>query len=117
VRETVADSGARHASIYRGPLLLAYDPHHQPADPAALPVLSAADMKLRRVTDRRWLQPWLLLETKAIDGTRVRLCDFASAGMAGTAYETWLPVNAAPPQMTFTCDNPLRSRRKRRRRT
>jgi DUF1680 family protein len=109
VRETVADSGAHHASIYRGPLLLAYDPHHQPADPVALPVLSAADMKLRRVTDRRWLQPWLLFETKAIDGTRVRLCDFASAGMAGTAYETWLPVQDAPPPVTFTCNNPLRS--------
>lgn len=36
---------------------------------------------------------------------------YANPGMAGTAYETWLPVQDAPPQMTFTCDNPLRSQR------
>ena len=111
VRETVADSDARRASVYRGPLLLAYDPHHQPADLPALPVLNASALRLRRVTDRRWLQPWLLLETKAADGTQVRLCDFASAGMAGTAYETWLPIDGAPQPVPFARENPLRSQR------
>lgn len=113
IREPAADSDVCHASIYRGPLLLAYDPHHQSADPAALPVLNGAALKLRRVTDRRWLQPWLLLETTAAGGTRVRLCDFASAGIAGTAYETWLPVKDAPSPVTFARKNPLRSRRAR----
>jgi len=111
VREQAADTDLRHASVYRGPLLLAYDPHHQPDDPAALPVLNGAALKLRRVTDRRWLQPWLLLETKATDGTRVRLCDFASAGMAGTAYATWLPISGAPQPASFVQEHPLRSQR------
>jgi len=111
VREPDADSDVPHASIYRGPLLLAHDPHHQPADLPALPVLNGAALRLRRVTDRRWLQPWLLMETKAANGMPVRLCDFASAGMAGTAYETWLPVNDAPRPVPFSRENPLRSRR------
>ena len=58
---------------------------------------------------QRWLKPWLLFETTALDGSPVRLCDFASAGMAGTAYQTWLPVKNAPPPAPFTRENPLRS--------
>jgi hypothetical protein len=114
VRETPASGQAAeaevfHASIYRGPLLLAYDPHHQAADPEELPVLDAATLKLRKVTDPRWLKPWLLFETIARDGSKVRLCDFASAGAAGTAYETWLPVHGAPATEPFSRENPLRS--------
>ncbi len=106
-----AASNVNPASIYRGPLLLAYDPHHQASDPAELPVLDGAALKLRRVSDRRWLKPWLLFETAAADGSKVRLCDFASAGAAGTAYETWLPVKSAPRPAPFTRANPLRSQR------
>jgi len=99
------------ASIYRGPLLLAYDPHYQCSDPVELSVLDGAALKFRRVTDRRWLKPWLLLETTAADGLKVRLCDFASAGATGTAYATWLPVKQGPPPASFTRENPLRSQR------
>ncbi|MGI6496033.1 MAG: beta-L-arabinofuranosidase domain-containing protein [Kiritimatiellia bacterium] len=116
VRETDAEEsvpvpGVRRASVYRGPLLLAYDPHHQSADSAGLPVLDGAALKLRRGTDPRWLQPWLLLETTATDGSKVHLCDFASAGMAGTAYETWLRVANLPAPVPFAKENPLRSQR------
>jgi DUF1680 family protein len=109
--ESVPESNVRRASVYRGPLLLAYDPHYQSADSAELPVLDGTTLKLRRATDRRWLQPWLLLETMAADGSKVHLCDFASAGMAGTAYETWLPVANAPTPVPFANENPLRSQR------
>ncbi len=114
VRETAAPGASQEldgslASVYRGPLLLAYDPQHQVADPARLPVLDGSALKLRRVTDRRWLMPWVLFETTAIDGSKVRLCDFASAGMAGTAYETWLPVDMphAPQARVFLNNSPL----------
>jgi hypothetical protein len=106
-----ANSNVRLASVYRGPVLLAYDSHHQAADRAALPVLDGTALKLRRVTDRRWLEPGLLFETRAVDGSKVRLCDFASAGTAGTAYETWLPVKGVPTPAPFSRKNPLRSRR------
>jgi uncharacterized protein len=99
------------ASIYRGPLLLAYDSHHQETDRESLPVLDAAELALREVQDTHWLKPWLLLETTATDGSTLRLCDFASAGMAGTAYESWLPVKLQPGPAPFSATNPLRSQR------
>ena len=110
VRETPVPDKLKGSlsSLYRGPLLLAYDSHHQAAD-CALPILNGAALKLRRVTDRRWLKPWLLFETTAANGSKVRLCDFASAGTAGTAYETWLPVKDAPLPVPFSRENPLRS--------
>ena len=110
VRETPASDGCR-GSIYRGPLLLAYDPHDQRSAHAELPVLGDGALKLRRVTDRRWVKPWLLFETTARDGSKVRLCDFASAGATGTAYETWLPMKRASTPVPFSRENPLRSRR------
>ncbi len=100
------------SSLYRGPLLLACDAQHQEADHETPPIIDSASLRLRRVSARRWLKPWLLFEATASDGSRVRLCDFASAGAAGTAYETWLPVRfATPPAAVFTQDNPLRSMR------
>ena len=98
-------------SIYRGPLLLTYDPHHQEADREPLPVLDAARLELREVEDSRWLKPWLLFETTATDGSKLRLCDFASAGVAGTAYESWLPMQNAAVPLPFSRANPLRSQR------
>ena len=41
----------------------------------------------------------------------IRLCDFASAGVAGTAYETWLPMQGIAAPLPFFQENPLRSRR------
>ena len=98
-------------SIYRGPLLLTYDSHHQEADREALPVLDAARLEFCEVEDTRWLKPWLLVETTATDGTKLRLCDFASAGVAGTAYESWLPTQSAAAPLPFSRARPLRSQR------
>ena len=111
VSESVPEPNVRLVSVYRGPLLLAYDPHHHAADAAKLPVLNGAALKLRRGKDRRWLKPWLLLETTAANGSKVHLCDFASAGAAGTAYETWLPVANVPSPVPFARVSPLRSQR------
>jgi hypothetical protein len=113
--ELEADATRTHrhtwsASVYRGPLLLAFDPRYNGGTPETFPVLDAAALTLRPVQDRTWLKPWLLLETKAADGRKLRLCDFASAGAAGNAYRTWLPVQfAAPPASDFSPRNPLRS--------
>jgi DUF1680 family protein len=116
VRETAASSqskpaDARSASIYRGPILLTHDPHHEATDSAELPVLDAAKLKFKRVKATSWFKPWMLLEANVRDGSKVRLCDFASAGVAGTAYQTWLPLRGAPPPTLFARENPLRSQR------
>ena len=89
-------------SIYRGPLLLAYDPRYnrsvpppdEPEGPDALPaprILVPSDAGKPLPWDGH-VPPILLVETRTPSGAPVRLCDFASAGATGTAYRSWLPA-------------------------
>ena len=78
------------ASVYRGPILLAFDPRFNDVDLDDVPVLDAVTMRPRAVSAKTWLPPWMLFEFTAADGRRLRLCDFASAGMDGGPYVTWL---------------------------
>ena len=118
-------------SVYRGPLLLAYDHRYnldnqtgappevrrydewKPQNNIALPmpILDAEKMQAQQTAWDAWLPPLLLLEFTALDGRVVRLCDFASAGATGTLYRSWLSIENAPAPATFTLDNPLRSSR------
>jgi hypothetical protein len=52
----------------------------------------------------------LLVEYKAVDGRLLRLCDFASAGVGGSPYKSWLEVTGVAPT-GFSATNPLRSGR------
>jgi DUF1680 family protein len=101
----------RPASIYRGPLLLAYDLALNGGTDGLKPGFDADTLRLEpATTDRAWLAPQLLLKARNRNGQEVRLCDFASAGLSGSRYETWLPVRfAASPTSAFTRNNPLRS--------
>ncbi len=84
-------------SIYRGPLLLAYDQRHNAFDGGSLPEIEPSrlsesrEVMVRGDKEKDPLAPWLLLDLPAKDGNRVRVCDFASAGNAGTQYRSWLP--------------------------
>jgi hypothetical protein len=114
-------------SLYRGPLLLAFDPRynlellaHAPrsvrqGDPwqpftsaPAIPELDASDLLEKPAQWMDWLPPRLLLEFYAANGERVRLCDFASAGEGGSPYVSWLPLRHAPAPVAFSHANPLR---------
>ncbi len=115
-------------SIYRGPLLLAFDQRYNlhlssrthpgvlPADPwkpasiaLEIPELDAKMIEGQPVEWEGWLAPRLLLEFIAINGTKVRLCDFGSAGEGGSLYASWLPLANAPQPVDFSPQNPLRS--------
>lgn len=115
-------------SVFRGPLLLAYDQRYNrslavppeapkiPDDPfkvtrelLPVPLLEINPMSLQPVDWTDWFPPLLLLETRAAQGHLLRLCDFASAGATGTLYRTWLPAKHAPRRMAFSRINPLRS--------
>ncbi len=98
-----------HTSVYRGPILLTYDPRfNRSLD--SIPILDAAGLAVKRVEADSWLPPWMLFELSAGDGSSLRLCDFASAGTAGHAYRSWLPVRFPfRPRAVFSHENPLRS--------
>ncbi len=117
------------ASIYRGPILLAYDHRYnlknvnasdlqirdiKEWDPITcmlkIPPVDAVKMKSKRVQWDDWLPPQLLLEFDAANGETVRLCDFGSAGEAGTPYCSWLPVTRCPETPKFSKENPQRTR-------
>jgi hypothetical protein len=90
---------AGKVSIYRGPLLLAYDQRYNAFDPAELPTLNVQRLN---PTLEGWegpLAPWLLVRVTGHDGTPLMLCDFANAGMVGTEYRSWLPVAGATPML------------------
>jgi DUF1680 family protein len=118
------------ASIYRGPVLLAYDHRYNlnqakkgnlvvrdtaKWDPVTcmldMPIIDAKRIKAKVVQWSDWLPPLLLLECKTKKGGAIHLCDFGSAGEAGTPYISWLPVDNSPDVSGFSRENPLRSDR------
>ncbi|MHB9033346.1 MAG: beta-L-arabinofuranosidase domain-containing protein [Anaerolineae bacterium] len=84
---------AGKASLYRGPLLLAYDRRYNSMDPDAVPPLDPANLAYELKTYRGSTPaPLMLLSFKTVTGRELVLCDFASAGSCGTPYKSWLPV-------------------------
>lgn len=78
-------------SIYRGPILLAYDRRFNDMDPHEVPALDLS-RPLRKKAWRGSRPPAVLLEAKGTDGRTVLLTDFASAGDGGAPYRSWLPL-------------------------
>jgi DUF1680 family protein len=79
-------------SVYRGPLLLAYDRRFNDVDPDEIPPLDAAAMTGRLVKWNGAMPPIVLMEYTAGDGRKVKLCDFGSAGEGGSPYRSWLRI-------------------------
>jgi DUF1680 family protein len=101
---------AGRVSAYRGPLLLSWDRRFNVTDPAEVPGLDATAFPGRVAGWEGSNKPILLLELPAKGGGVVRLCDFASAGQAGSPYRSWLEVGGVAP-VEFSRANPLRSGR------
>ena len=91
-------------SIYRGPVLLAYNPKTDQDRPA----LDAKNINCRLVESEADPVAIVLLECQTVGGEKVLLRDFNSAGEDGNRYISWLKVlnvSATP----FSTANPLRS--------
>ena len=97
-------------SMYRGPILMTYDRRFNDVDPDELPRLDGRTLKRRHVQWKGRIVPILLLEYRDGEGRKLRLCDFGSAGEAGTPYKSWLKVSGIPAG-SFSRENPLRSAR------
>ena len=104
---------AGKASVYRGPMLLAFDQHDNPFDEFSIPSLNPAKLVGAVVTarvdrekstthdDLRGFEPWVLVEIQTPRGP-LRLRDYATAGMNGTRYRSWLRTNAVVPSKLGT---------------
>ena len=84
------------ASIYRGPLLLAFDEHHNSYGCGAIPKLDLKKLELKAERAHDAFPPVVLFDTAGADGRTVRLCDFATAGAHGSEYRSWLRTVADP---------------------
>ena len=98
VRFEAGDGSVGHRrSVYRGPLLLAYDQKHNGFDPDAIPTLDARAARAVPVDVLARFAPMVAVSMRGTDGRDMVLCDFATAGAHGTHYVSWLPVaNAGP---------------------
>ena len=76
-----------------------------------IPPIDARRMQPKQVTWSDWMPPLLLLEFKATDGKPIYLCDFASAGEAGTPHCSWLPIRNCPDAPIFSRENALQTSR------
>jgi len=99
-------------SIYRGPLLLAFDPVYNTVDPDAVPSLVAETLRPEIATTNRAIQPWVLVKVRALNGQEVELCVFATAGAYGNYYRSWLPIRGVDP-ITFDVHKPIWNNRPR----
>jgi hypothetical protein len=105
-----ANEAAGKVSLYRGPLLLAFDQAQNAFDEDAVPPVDLRRLEETRLvqtstaiaTLEAQLRPWLTVEVPTADGRVMRLVDFASAGAAGTRYRSWMPAKSPPPPPAFT---------------
>lgn len=96
-------------SVYRGPILMAYDATFDKWSTEDLPALEASTLNCKPIEgDDVWPQPWMLWEATTADGQKVRLCDFASAGFSGNSYRSWLPIIGVT-KTEFSRQHPWRS--------
>jgi len=93
-------------SIYRGPILLAFDPSYNTMDSSAVPELDSHNLSFEFVKTSLPIKPLELLKVKAVNGTEVTLCDFPTAGAYGNYYRTWLPIIHVAP-MGFNRSRPI----------
>ena len=117
-----ANEASGKVSLYRGPILLAWDQASSGFDPDTIPPLNLPLIKTgsAKVTspggwsapartannDQSGIwgipRPWLQVDLPTDSGKTLRLVDFASAGTAGTHYRSWLSATKPPPPPAST---------------
>lgn len=100
---------AGKVSVYYGPLLLACDQRFYKKSLASeLPHLRLKGPFKIAKADSPSPRPFFFATMETESGEPVTLCDYASAGAAGTRYATWLPATGLHPA-PFTRENPMRT--------
>jgi len=89
---------AGKVSLYRGPILLAFDPRFNTMDPDAVPTVDVGTISFEPAAFSGKWPPWLLVRVPTVDGRELLLCDFANAGSTGTHYRSWIPCVGGEPR-------------------
>jgi uncharacterized protein len=103
-----ANEMAGKVSLYRGPLLFAYDQAFNDFDEWDIPAIELEEIDQWTTNPAAHVkpafvpEPWVLLDLAGAGDRRLRLVDFASAGAAGRRYRTWLSSTPTPPAPAFT---------------
>ena len=106
------EAATQIVSIYRGPILLAYDARFNGGDYSIESVPFLSEPTLELVSERDVVDsdiPLILLSGTDTNGNTVRYCDFASAGATGNYYRSWVPVGFQCSEVEFSRENPRRS--------
>lgn len=93
------------SSIYRGPVLLAYDLSYNRQGAEKL-YFDAENMEAS-LADTAEETPMILVRCQNVEGGEVFLSDFRSAGFYGNEYRTWFAVSNTE-KRSFSKENPLR---------
>jgi len=119
--EMVLDMTPRHligeqekagkASLYRGPLLLAFDEHHNAYGCGSIPRLDLQKLELKGVPLSDAFPPTVLFEVASAEGRPIRLCDFATAGAHGSRYRSCFGLSMTSGRERHHCQ--LRAERRR----
>ncbi len=103
-----ANETAGKVSLYRGPLLLAWDQAVNEIDADRIPPINLDLLAEARTTtplrnpNQLGSSPWVQVDLATPSSVPLHLVDFASAGGNGTPYRSWLPVLNPPPPPAFT---------------
>jgi len=80
-------------SLYHGPILLAYDNYFNKKNPEGIFIKDLKKFEEIKTDKRDKLNPWILFKFNGVGGEEILLCDFASAGVRGYQYWTWLSIS------------------------
>lgn len=83
---------AGKVSVFRGPILYAYDARFNNFDPVQIPQLDATSLIFERQKFDGAIEPWIFGILKDKNGASIKVCDFSSAGQTGNQYCSWLPL-------------------------
>ncbi len=98
---------AGKVAFYHGPLLLTYDRQFNEYDPFDVPTLTAFQIRqMQPITSEGDQASWVMFNVACEGTSDLLLCDFASAGYAGTPYRSWLPAAGFRPT-AFTRNLPV----------
>lgn len=89
---------AGKVSLYQGPILLSCDTRYdrQQREGAYGPI-KLEGARVEPLTWKGEKAPWLLAKLTDSDGHSLKLCDYASAGLSGSYYQSWFECKDSQP--------------------